>query len=240
MENNHQHRHESDHHSLDNNRRHDDHQHGNPFLIPFILIFLFAFVEFYVGIWAKSLALLGDAWHMFSDVFALGLAMLASFQAEKKRAKTAEHQQTKFEIFASIINALLMFVVIVWIIKEAIARFYQPEIVASGYVMVVAFIGLVVNLIVAQRLHHQAHHHGGNDDLNHRAAFIHVLGDLLGSVAALAAGMVIYFTGWMPIDPILSIFIAILLLGVTLNLVKDIWLTCKQKNDAHDAHHHHH
>ncbi len=216
-----------EHHHPNNQRRHDDHADANPFLIPFILIFVFAFIEFYFGIWAKSLALLGDAWHMFSDVFALGLAMLASFQAEKKRVKTAEHQQTTFEIIASIINALLMFVVIIWIIKEAITRFYQPEIVASGYVMVVAFIGLVVNLIVAQRLHHQAHHHGGNDNLNHRAAFIHVLGDLLGSVAALAAGMVIYFTGWMPIDPILSIFIALLLLGVTLNLVKDIWMTCK-------------
>jgi cobalt-zinc-cadmium efflux system protein len=85
----------------------------------------------------------------------------------------------------------------------------------------------VVNVIVIQRLHHQSHHHGGKDNLNHRAALLHVLGDLLGSVAALLAGAVIYFTGWLAADPILSLFISALILGVTLKLANDIRLTLK-------------
>jgi cobalt-zinc-cadmium efflux system protein len=207
-------------------RRHDDDHHGNPFLIPFILIFVFAIVEFYTGIWAKSLALLGDAWHMFSDVFALGLAMLASYSASKhKKHPSAPHGQTYVEIMASIANAVLMLIVSIWIVLEALERLQNPHPIAGAYVMVVAFLGLVVNLIVAQRLHHQAHHHGEHENLNHRAALLHVMGDILGSVAALVAGAVVYFTGWLPIDSILSIVISLLLLGVTLHLIKDIWHT---------------
>ena len=88
----------------------------------------------------------------------------------------------------------------------------------SGYVMLIAFAGLVVNIIVAKMLHSDHAH-----DHNKRAAYLHVMGDLLGSVAALAAGIVIYFTGWLQIDPLLSIFISLLILIVTLNLIKEVW-----------------
>jgi cobalt-zinc-cadmium efflux system protein len=221
---------QSDHHS---------HSHGNPFAIPFFLILAFAIIEFAGGIWTQSLALLGDAWHMFSDVFALALAWFASAQAQKKSANKHHSGQSSIEIKASIINVILMLIVVVWIIIEAIQRLKNPPDVTGGYVMLIAFIGLIVNLIVAQRLHHQAHHHGGNENLNHRAALLHVLGDLLGSVAALLAGGIIYFTGWLAADPILSLFISALILIVTLKLANDIYLTLKNGSKIHSQHDHH-
>lgn len=221
------------------NRRHDDHDHGNPFVIPFILILAFSFVEFFTGLQAKSLALLSDAWHMFSDVFSLGLAMLAAYSASHRKKITADNdnKQTRFEIIASIINAVLMLVVVVWIVVEAIDRYQYPHTVAGGSVMLVAFLGLLINIVVALRLHHLVEHHGGEENLNQRAAFVHVIGDLLGSVAALVSGVIIYFTAWYPIDAILSIFISVLLLIVTLNLIRDIWRTCN--GQATHSHHHH-
>lgn len=210
--------HEHHHHSSDH------HGHGNPFLIPFVLILVFAVVEFFGGVWTQSLALLGDAWHMFSDVMALGIAMYASYQATKAGNSRAE-------LVASVINALAMLIVVAWIIIEAVERITSPRPVTGGYVMLIAFVGLVVNLLAAKYLHH----HGDAENMNQRAAFLHVMGDILGSVAALAAGAIIYFTGWLTIDPILSILISILLLVVTLNLIREIWRSYK----GEESHSHH-
>lgn len=210
------HPHPSHHHQQDHE---PDHSQSNPFLLPFILILIFAVVEFAGSIWTNSLALLGDAWHMFSDVFALGLAWFASHHAE--RSKKHKNGQSYIEIMASIINAVLMLVVVIYIVVEAIDRFKNPHVVTGGYVMLIAFVGLVVNIIVAKLLHDDHHDHAHNH--NKRAAYLHVISDLLGSIAALAAGAVIYFTGWLPIDSILSIFISLLILVVTLKLIKDIW-----------------
>ena len=210
--------HEHHHHSPEYNR------HGNPFLIPFILTLVFAVIEFFGGVWTQSLALLGDAWHMFSDVLALGVAMFASYQATKAGNSRAE-------LVASVVNALAMLIVAAWIIVEAVERIASPRPVTGGYVMLIAFVGLAVNLLAAKYLHL----HGDAENMNQRAAFLHVMGDILGSVAALAAGAVIYFTGWLTIDPILSIFISTLLLVVTLNLIREIWRNYK----AEEAHSHH-
>jgi cobalt-zinc-cadmium efflux system protein len=211
----------------DHSTDHDDHSHsdhghetpanGNPFWIPFLAIALFTVVEFVGGLWTQSLALLSDAWHMLFDVLALGLAMWAAHLA---RTGHPASQQTERRV--SMINALSMLVVTGWIVVEAIDRLQHPVPVAGGYVSVIALVGLLVNVFVAKHMHHQHEHHGGDASLNHRAAFLHVLGDLLGSVTAVAAGVVIYFTGWLTIDPILSIVISLLLLVVTLNLIRDI------------------
>jgi cobalt-zinc-cadmium efflux system protein len=208
------HTHEHDHENTQINTQ------RSPYALPFFLILIFAVIELAGGIWTNSLALLGDAWHMFSDVFALGLAWFAAHHSagSKKHASGLSH----IEITASIINAVLMLVVVAYIIFEAIDRLKNPHPVTGGYVMLIAFVGLVVNIVVAKLLHHDDY-----DDHNRRAAFLHVLGDLLGSVAALAAGAVIYFTGWLPIDSILSIFISLLILFVTLKLIKDIWINLK-------------
>ena len=93
-----------------------------------------------------------------------------------------------------------MLCVTIYIVIEAIDRLKNPQNVTGFYVMVLALIGVAVNLIVAKMLHHHGEEHGGKDNLNHRAAFLHVLGDLLASVAALIAGAVIYFTGWLRAD----------------------------------------
>jgi cobalt-zinc-cadmium efflux system protein len=196
---------------------HDDHDH---YLVPFLLIFTFAIVEA-IGSWyTGSLALLSDAGHMFTDVAALGLAWLAAVLAKNPNVARHKSGVSYAELVVSIINALTMLAVIVYVVLEAIHRFKHPQQVEGVWLTVIATFGLIVNLIVAKQLHHQTEHHG--ESLNNRAAFLHVMGDLLGSVTAVAAGVVIYLTGWMPIDPILSLFISVLLLVFTLNLIRDI------------------
>ena len=196
---------------------HDDHDH---YLVPFLLIFTFAIVEA-IGSWyTGSLALLSDAGHMFTDVAALGLAWLAAVLAKNPNVARHKSGVSYAELVVSIINALTMLAVIVYVVLEAIHRFNHPQQVEGVWLTVIATLGLIVNLIVAKQLHHQTVHHG--ESLNNRAAFLHVMGDLLGSVTAVAAGVVIYLTGWMPIDPILSLFISVLLLVFTLNLIRDI------------------
>ncbi|MDP8568155.1 cation diffusion facilitator family transporter [Methylophilus aquaticus] len=212
--------HDGHHHGTQGHRPKEHvnaHDHGNPFSLPFLAISIFTVVEFVGGWWTQSLALLSDAWHMLFDVLALGLAMWAAHQAQ-----TGHPASKQTERRVSMINAVSMLLVTGWIVYEAIERLQNPRPVAGGYVSIIALVGLLVNLVVAKHMHHQHHHHGGDESLNHRAAFLHVLGDLLGSVAAVVAGVVIYFTGWMSIDPILSILISVLLLVVTLNLIRDI------------------
>ncbi|MFM9835330.1 MAG: cation diffusion facilitator family transporter [Methylophilaceae bacterium] len=215
------------------------HAHKNHFFIPFLLIFAFAVVEVIGGFWTGSLALLGDAGHMVSDVASLGLAWFAANHSQKANARKHASGMSHMEIFASICNAILMLVVVAWIVYEAIQRFKNPPHVAGAEVVVIAFVGLIVNVVVAKIMHHDADSHS-KDNLNHRAAFLHVLGDLLGSVAALVAGAVIYFTGYMTIDPILSIFISGLILLGTLSLIKDIWHTLHRGDASHRHEGHQH
>jgi cobalt-zinc-cadmium efflux system protein len=222
MTNSHPHPHDDSH-----DHHHDDHDDHDHYLIPFLLIFTFAIVEA-VGSWyTGSLALLSDAGHMFSDVAALGLAWMAGMLSKKPDIARHKSGVTYVELGVSIFNAISLLVVIAFVVIEAIARFKTPHHVQGLGLTIIATLGLLVNIIVAKQLHHQAVHHA--ETLNNRAAFLHVIGDLLGSVAAVAAGIVIYFTGWMPIDPILSLLISILLLVFTLNLIRDIWKTLHLK-----------
>jgi cobalt-zinc-cadmium efflux system protein len=210
----------------------EPHQHehkrqaGNTYALPFLLILIFAFIELFGGVFTQSLALLSDAWHMFSDVFALGLAWFAAWLSATRTNYSGV--QSRVELLASAINALLMLVVITYIIFEAIDRLKYPKPITGGYVMLIAFAGLVVNVIVAKMLH-DGYTHGHAYNHNRRAAYIHVISDLLGSVAAIIAGGVIFFTGWLLIDPLLSIFISLLILYVTLKLIKDIWQAYSQE-----------
>ena len=198
----------------------------NTFKLPFFLILIFAFVELMGGVWSQSLALLSDAWHMFSDVLALGLAWLASYLSHQPNVVKNANGQSRVEIVASVLNASLMLAVVGYIIFEAVQRLENPQPVASLAVILIALVGLIVNLVVANMLHSADDSHA--HDHNKRAAYLHVLGDLLGSVAAIAAGIIIYFTGWLQIDPILSIFISLLILGFTIKLIKDVWQSYKQ------------
>ncbi len=197
------------------------HNHPHPHAVEprlgwaLLLTFGFAWVEVVGGLWSGSLALVSDAGHMFLDAFALALAFFATWIARQPASHSHSYGLVRAEVIAAFVNGLAMLAVIVLIVVEAIERLRQPSPVAGGAVMSIAFVGLIVNVVVATVIS------GGEQTLNTRAALIHVLGDLLGSVAALIAGAVIYFTGWLPADPILSLAIALLILFSTLNLLKD-------------------
>lgn len=179
------------------------------------LTLFFAGVEVVFGFVSNSLALISDAGHMVTDSAALGLALLAQLIA--KRPPTAKHTFGfgRSEALAAFVNGLVMLGVVAWISYEAIQRLFKPEPVQGGMVMVVAAIGLAINIIVAWVLSHD------KESMNTKAALIHVMGDLLGSVAAIISGAIIAYTGWMPIDPILSIFVSLLILKSTFAVIKD-------------------
>ncbi len=195
---------------------HVGHDHGGQALFKALFFTLgFAVVEVIAGFWSGSLALLSDAGHMVTDSTALGLAALAAMLARRPPSKSHTYGLVRLEILAALVNSLAMLALIVFIAVEAIDRLTHPQPVIGEAVMVVAFIGLLVNLAVAWLLHH------GGDSLNTRAALMHVMGDLLGSVAALVAGAVIWFTGYTPIDPILSLVVSALILFSAWNLLRE-------------------
>jgi cobalt-zinc-cadmium efflux system protein len=179
------------------------------------LTLFFAVIEVVFGFLSNSLALISDAGHMVTDSAALGLALLAQLIA--KRPPTSKHTFGfgRSEALAAFVNGLVMLGVVAWISFEAIQRLFKPEPVQGGIVMLVAAIGLAINVIVAWVLSHD------KESMNTKAALIHVMGDLLGSVAAIVSGAIIAYTGWMPIDPILSIFVSLLILKSTFGVIKD-------------------
>jgi cobalt-zinc-cadmium efflux system protein len=154
---------------------------------------------------------------MVTDAAALGLALLA--QIISRRPASAKHSFGfgRIQVLAAMLNALAMLLVVVWINFEAIGRLIQPAPVNAQSVIIVASIGLAINLLVAWILSRDS------ENLNMRAALIHVLGDLLGSVAAIIAGLVISFTGWMQIDPLLSILVTLLILRSTIAILRDAY-----------------
>jgi cobalt-zinc-cadmium efflux system protein len=194
------------------------HAHAHPargLLGAFALTLVFALFEAAGGLWSGSLALLGDAGHMFSDATALGLAGLAAWIARRPPSPRHSYGLARAEVLAALINGLVMLAVVTTIVVEAIARLQAPRAVPGLAVMVIAGAGLAVNIGVLALLSR------GAADLNTRGALLHVFGDLLGSVAALIAGAVILFTGWTPIDSLLSLAICALILFSTLRLLRE-------------------
>jgi cobalt-zinc-cadmium efflux system protein len=175
----------------------------------------YALVEAAAGWWSGSLALLADAGHMATDGAALGLAALAAWAARRPASEKHSFGLGRAEMFAALANSLVMLGVVALLAIEAFARLEHPVAVRGGAVSAVAAAGLAVNLWVARLLS------GGGHNMNTRGALLHVLGDILGSLAALAAGVVIATTGWTPIDPLLSLFIAVLLVVSSLRLLRD-------------------
>jgi cobalt-zinc-cadmium efflux system protein len=200
-------------------QRHHDHRHRpgtKQTLILALLVTLgYAVVEFVAGAAFHSLALMSDAGHMLSDALALGLAAFASWMASRPAGSRHSYGFARAEVVAAFVNGLAMLLIVVVIAVEAISRLLDPQPVTGLGVMFVAIVGLLANLFVAFLIGR------GERNLNMRAALIHVVGDLIGSVAAITAGAVIYFTGWQPIDPLLSLVIAILILGSTVRLLLD-------------------
>lgn len=179
------------------------------------LTLAYAGVEAGVGWWAGSLALVADAGHMVNDAAALALAAVAAWLAG--RTATARHSYGfgRAEFIAALINSLGLLILVAWIAVSAVQRLHQPQPVMGEAVSVAAAVGLILNIGVAWLLSR------GERNLNTRAALLHVLGDLLGSVAALLSGVVIAFTGWTPIDPLLSLGIGALVLVSSLRLLRE-------------------
>jgi cobalt-zinc-cadmium efflux system protein len=196
---------------------HHDHHHAHTAYLPAALIvtLLYAGVEAGAGWWAGSLALLSDAGHMLTDALALALAATAAWAARRPPTHRLSFGLQRIEILAALGNAGFMLAVILGIAWSASGRLMNPAPVHGATVTGVALVGLAVNLGVAWLLAH------GESTLNTRAALLHVMGDLLGSVAALASGLVIQFTGWTPADPLLSLFICALILFSTLRLARE-------------------
>jgi cobalt-zinc-cadmium efflux system protein len=188
---------------------------GRRLLIALALTVGFAGFEALAGLWSGSLTLLGDAGHMVTDAVALALATLAAWIATHPPSPRHSYGLGRAEVVAALVNALFMLAIVIGIVVEAIERLRTPQPVLGGVVMLVASAGLAVNVAVVVALRGEA------QTLNVRAAVLHVMGDVLGSIAALIAGGVIYFTGWTAIDPILSLVICLLILLSSLKLIRD-------------------
>jgi len=187
----------------------------NLLLIALVLTLGFAGVEGAAAYFANSLALISDAGHMVTDAAALGLALLAQIISRRPPSPKHSFGFGRAEALAAFVNSIAMLGLVVWIVIEAISRFYDPHKVDGLTVTVVAAIGLLMNIVVAWVLSRD------KKSVNTRAALVHVMGDLLGSIAALVAGIVIQLTGWMPIDAILSILVSLLILKSTISILHE-------------------
>jgi cobalt-zinc-cadmium efflux system protein len=200
-------------------RSHHGHRHlpgtGRTLIVALAVTLGYASVEFIAGAAFHSLALMSDAGHMLSDALALGLAAFAAWLGSRPAGARHSYGFARAEVVAAFVNSLALLLIVVVIAVEAVGRLLDPRPVAGFGVMIIAFLGLLANLFVAFIISR------GEHDLNTRAALLHVASDLIGSVAAITAGAVIYYTGWQPIDALLSIVIAILILGSTVRLLRD-------------------
>lgn len=218
----------------------------------FILITVFMIVEVIGGLWTNSLALLSDAGHMLSDSAALGLSFAAIWYGSRSATSSKTFGYRRFEVLAAFINGLALMVIAVYITYEGIQRLMDPPSVISTGMLIVATIGLIVNIVVARILHSGDNH----ENLNVRSAFLHVLGDLLGSVGAIIAAILIMLFGWSLADPIASMIVALLVFisgfrvlrdsvhvlmegtpeGIDTKQIKEQLLTVEHVKDVHDLH----
>jgi len=194
-----------------------DHTHPTYQVLRWSILFTlsFAAIEAVTGYFANSLTLMGDAGHMVSDSFALAISAFASWIALRPPSDKHTYGLGRAEVIVAWLSSLLMLLICVIIIIKALERFESTQTVQSFPVILVGFVGLLSNLAVVFILNR------GEKTLNLRAALLHVIGDALGSLAALLSGIVIYFTHWMLIDPILSIFIALLILASSIQLLRE-------------------
>jgi cobalt-zinc-cadmium efflux system protein len=170
-----------------------------------------------VGGWISgSLALLADAGHMLTDVGALSLSLLTAWIAQRPRDDSKTYGYLRWEILAALVNGAALFGIAAWVVVEAVQRIQDPQPVRTGLFLAVASAGLVVNLISLATLHSAR-----EGSLNARGAYLHVLGDALGSIGAIAAAGIIAVTGWTVADPIVSILLSVLILTGAWRLMRE-------------------
>lgn len=195
-------------HSHSHGHSHSHTNNKKALLWSFLLIAGYMVVEGIGGFLTNSLALLSDAGHMLSDAAALGLSLFAMKLGEKKATNLKTYGFKRFEIIAAALNGLTLIIISLYIFVEAYHRMANPPEVQSLGMLTISVIGLLVNILAAWMLMRG----DKEENLNVRSAFLHVLGDMLGSVGAIVAALLIYFFGWGLADPIASIFVAILII----------------------------
>jgi len=188
----------------------------NRFVLALALTGLIFLVELIGGFWTHSLALLSDSAHVFMDAFALGLSYLAIRAAKLPANDKHTYGYHRMQVLAALTNGATLFLIAFEILREAWIRFQNPESVLAGPMLVIAIIGLVVNLIVAFTLSRHDH-----DDLNTRAAFLHVLGDALASVGVIVVGVILLFVNLPWLDPLVSVLIGLLILFSSGRVLKE-------------------
>lgn len=197
-----------------------DHNHasGNirSLTIALMLTGLFLIAEVVGGLLTGSLALLSDAAHMMTDVMALVIAIMAIKIGNRPADDLRTYGYRRVEILAAVVNAVVLFLVAIYILYEAYERFITPPTVKSTGMMVIAAIGLVVNLICMRVLAT-----GSEKSLNMKGAYLEVFADMLGSIGVILAGAIIYFTGWQQVDPILAVFIGFWVVPRTWHLLSE-------------------
>ena len=205
---------------------HDDHVHGftghahganeTRIAIAAVLTGVFMIAEVAGGLISGSLALIADAGHMLTDFAALGLGWFGFRLARKPGDSDRTYGYDRFQVLVAFVNGLALFVIAGIIVFEAYHRLTEPGAILGGTMLTIAIAGLVVNIVVFAILNG-----ADRENLNIRGAVLHVLGDLLGSVAAIVAAVVILYTGWVPIDPILSVLVSMIILVSAWRLVRD-------------------
>ncbi|MFW6093322.1 MAG: cation diffusion facilitator family transporter [Pseudomonadota bacterium] len=181
----------------------------------FLVIATFMVVEVIGGLLANSLTLLADAGHMFLDASALGFSWFALRLSRRGHDHNLSYGYHRYQVLATFINGITLFALIAWILLEAWERLHTPQGMLPLPALAVAVTGLVVNLVALGWLHH------GHDNATVRSAALHVLGDVLGSVAAIVAALTVYFTGWLYADPLLALVIVVILGRGAWRLVRD-------------------
>jgi cobalt-zinc-cadmium efflux system protein len=203
-------------------------QSRNRLLIVLTLTGLYMFAEAFGGWWTGSLALWADAGHMLADVAALGLALMAVWFSTRPATSGKTFGYYRLEILAALINGVGLVLIALFIFYEAYLRWESAPPVRSLQMTIVATGGLAVNLICARLLHADR-----EIDLNVRGAWLHVLNDALGSVGAMVAGLVITFTRWYQVDPLISVFISILIIWSAWHLIREATNVLLEGTPAH-------
>jgi cobalt-zinc-cadmium efflux system protein len=177
---------------------------------------IFLLAEVAGGLLSNSLALLADAGHMLTDVAALALSLFVAWFSRQPHDQRRTYGYLRWEILAAFLNGATLLLISAWISIEAVMRLRQPEAVESGMMLVIAVVGIVANIAAALVLHPAS-----DASLNLRGAYLHVVGDLLGSVATVVAALLVRYTGWVVADPIASILMTLLIVRGAWRLVRD-------------------
>ncbi|OKP79105.1 cation transporter [Paenibacillus sp. P3E] len=202
-------------HNEGHGHSHSGHSHSHApdnkkgLLIALIITGGIMFLEFFGGLVTGSLALLSDSGHMLSDTASLALSLVAMIVAVRPPSLKNSYGFYRFEIMAALFNGVTLFVIAGFIIWEAWQRFFAPPAVASGTMMIIAAVGLLANLISAWSLMRKS---DTKENINIRSAYLHIMGDALGSVGALLAGLIMNLFSWYIADPIISVLVALLIL----------------------------